>query len=109
MQAIDQVARGAQDQARAVGGASATTEQMAAGVEQVAANAQSRRGRLAADQASAEQGAGAVRRTVDGMAEIQVVVSDASAKVEELGSWARRSARWSRRSTTSPSRPTCWP
>jgi methyl-accepting chemotaxis protein len=85
LQAIEQVARGAQEQARAVESASATTDQMVTGVERVANNAQAVASASWQTKASAEEGARAVRETVEGMAEIRSVVSSASDKVEELG------------------------
>jgi methyl-accepting chemotaxis protein len=90
LQAIDQVARGAQEQARAVAGASATTEQMAASVEQVAENAERVAAASQQTKVSADLGARAVRETVDGMAQIQTVVSGATGKVEDLGKLGER-------------------
>jgi methyl-accepting chemotaxis protein len=58
---------------------------MAAGVEQVASNARQVADASHQTRASAEQGARAVRETVDGMSEIKHVVTAASVKVEELG------------------------
>ncbi|MFN8636339.1 MAG: methyl-accepting chemotaxis protein [Chloroflexota bacterium] len=85
LDAIEQVAHGAQEQARSVGSASASTEQMAHDVEQVAANAQAVVAASHRTKSSADQGARAVQQTVEGMAEIEAVVSQASMKVEELG------------------------
>ncbi|MCC7368483.1 MAG: HAMP domain-containing protein [Chloroflexi bacterium] len=82
---IRQVSQGAQDQTVSVSDASANTERMATGVGQVAMNAQSLASAAQHTQEAAEQGALAVRRTVDGMAEIHAVVEKASRKVEELG------------------------
>jgi methyl-accepting chemotaxis protein len=90
MQTIDEVARGVQDQARAVAEASATTGEMAVSVEQVAANAQSVAAASQQTKASAEHGANAVQRTMSGMIEIQAVVSEASGKVEELGTLGKK-------------------
>jgi len=84
-QAIDGIARGASDQADQVQAVSMTATRMAAGVEQVAGNAQSVAAASQQTKASAEQGARAVRETVDGMAEIKQVVAEAAGKVEELG------------------------
>ncbi|MCC7370826.1 MAG: MCP four helix bundle domain-containing protein [Chloroflexi bacterium] len=83
--AIDSIAKGASEQARQVQAVSATATQMAAGVEQVASNAQNVASASQQTRASAEHGAKAVRDTVDGMAEIKLVVSTAAGKVEELG------------------------
>ncbi|MFN0072193.1 MAG: methyl-accepting chemotaxis protein, partial [Chloroflexota bacterium] len=90
MEAIDQVARGAQDQARSISEVSATSEQLSTGVEQVATTAQHVAAASMQTKASAEQGATAVRQTVAGMSEIQLVVSQAAAKVEELGQLGER-------------------
>ena len=84
-QAIDQVSQGALEQTRSVSDVSATSQRMATGVEQIAENAKTLAQTSQQTKASAEQGALAVQRTVSGMAEIQVVVSDASAKIENLG------------------------
>jgi methyl-accepting chemotaxis protein len=83
--AIDQVARGAQEQASTVAGASTTAGQMVDGVEQVAATSQTVASSSQTMRASAENGAQAVQKTVEGMHEIQAVVSDAAVRVEELG------------------------
>jgi methyl-accepting chemotaxis protein len=58
---------------------------MVTGVERVANNAQAVAVASGQTKASAEEGARAVRETVEGMAEIRSVVSSASEKVEELG------------------------
>jgi methyl-accepting chemotaxis protein len=84
-QVVDGVAQGASEQARQLQTIAATATQMAAGVEQVAANAQNVAAASEQARASAEHGARAVGETVDGMAEIKQVVSDAAARVEELG------------------------
>jgi methyl-accepting chemotaxis protein len=107
--AIDSIARGVSDQAHQVQAAAATAEQMSAQVEQVATDARdvARAGEATRD--SAAEGALAVRETVAGMAEIRTVIADRPARSKTWGSSGRRSATWSRRSTTSPSRPTCWP
>jgi methyl-accepting chemotaxis protein len=84
-QAIDGIARGASEQARQVQAVSATAAEMATGVEQVATNANTVASASAQTRAAAEQGARAVRETVGGMTEIKEVVTEAAAKVEELG------------------------
>jgi methyl-accepting chemotaxis protein len=84
-QAIDSIARGAADQARQVQTAASTTGQMAASIDQVASNAQAVAAASQETKVSAEYGAQAVRETVEGMREIQAVVSTAAGKVEELG------------------------
>jgi methyl-accepting chemotaxis protein len=84
-QAIDGIARGASDQAQQIQAVSATATEMAAGVEQVASNAHSVVAASQRTKVSAEQGARAVRETVDGMADIKQVVGTAAGKVEELG------------------------
>ena len=58
--------------------------------------------------ATAEQGAAAVRQTVTGMDDIKRSCPRPQVRSRSLGGWARASAPWSRRSTRSPSRPTCW-
>jgi methyl-accepting chemotaxis protein len=84
-QAIDGIASGASEQARQAQATSTTVTQMAAGVEQVAVDA----GVVAAasEQArrAAAQGATAVQETVAGMTAIAAVVTEAAAKVEDLG------------------------
>ncbi|MFN8637238.1 MAG: methyl-accepting chemotaxis protein [Chloroflexota bacterium] len=82
---IQSIARGASEQAQQVQVVSATAAQMVVGVEQVAADAQSVANASRQAQESAEQGARAVRETVEGMAEIKQVVVEAAHKVEELG------------------------
>ncbi len=108
-QVIDGIARGATDQAHQIQSVSNTASQMAADVEEVASTAQTVAAASQQARASAEQGARAVRETVVGMQEIKAVVTEAAGKVEELGRLGERSARWWRPSTTSRSRPTCWP
>jgi methyl-accepting chemotaxis protein len=89
-QVIDGVARGAQEQARQIQVASDTTSQMAARIEEVAGNAQAVAAASQQTKASAELGAQAVQQTVQGMHEIQQVVSEAAGKVEELGRLGER-------------------
>jgi methyl-accepting chemotaxis protein len=83
--AIDGIARGATEQARQVQEASTIATQMANGVEQVAHNAQAMAAASDQTRASAEQGAAAVRDTVEGMAEIRDVVAQAASRVQDLG------------------------
>ncbi len=85
-QAIDGIARGAADQASQVQAATATASQMAQGVEQVAASAGLVASTSEQTKQAAENGAAAVRDTVEGMVEIKQVVGQAAEKVEELGS-----------------------
>jgi methyl-accepting chemotaxis protein len=82
---ITSIAVSAAEQARQVQIVSSTAAQMVVGVERVAANVQSVAETSRQTQDSAEMGARAVRETVEGMAEIKQVVTDASRKVEELG------------------------
>ena len=89
-QLVMQVSDGAQDQTRSVSEASVTTDRMATGVEQVAENARTLAAASQQTRAAAEHGATAVRRTVDGMADIRAVVLEASRKVEELGQQGER-------------------
>jgi methyl-accepting chemotaxis protein len=89
-QAIDNVARGASEQARQVQAVAATASEMADGVEQVAANAQGVAAASQQTRASAEHGAQAVRETVSGMTEIRQVVAEAAGKVQELGRLGER-------------------
>jgi methyl-accepting chemotaxis protein len=83
--AIDGIARGATDQANQVLAASTTASHMAEGVEHVATNANAVAASSQQAKASAQHGAQAVRETVAGMAEIKDVVTEAGARVEELG------------------------
>jgi methyl-accepting chemotaxis protein len=82
---IDQVARGSQEQAQFVASATETATEMADGVEQVAASAQTVAAASQQTRSSAEQGAQAVDQTVQGMRDIRQVVSDAATRVEDLG------------------------
>jgi methyl-accepting chemotaxis protein len=83
--AIDGISRGATDQANQVLAASTTASHMAEGVEHVANNANAVAAASQQAKASAQHGAQAVRETVAGMAEIKHVVTEAGARVEELG------------------------
>jgi len=83
--AIDSIARGASEQARQVQAASSTATEMAEGIERVASDAQSVATASQQTRLAAEHGAEAVRETVTGMGEIQAVVGQAAAKVQELG------------------------
>jgi methyl-accepting chemotaxis protein len=85
LRVIDEVARGAQEQALSVSNVSTTTERMADGVEEVATNAQAVASTSQQTRDAATRGAAAVRDTVQGMAEIKTVVSEAATKVEDLG------------------------
>ncbi len=84
--AIDGVARGAQDQAKAIGKASLITSSISAAIGQVANNAQS----VVRDSAEAaghsRDGARTVRETIAGMEVIRGKVSLSATKVEEMGS-----------------------
>ena len=82
---IDTIASGASAQTQQLRDVSATASQMAADVEHVARNAQSVATASRQARTSAEDGARAVRETVDGMAEIKHVVTAAADKVHELG------------------------
>ncbi|MGE3272201.1 MAG: methyl-accepting chemotaxis protein [Chloroflexota bacterium] len=84
-QVVENVAQGSQEQARQIQTASDTTNKMAANIQKVAADAQSVAAASVQTRASAEHGASAVRETVVGMREIKSVVTEAAAKVEELG------------------------
>jgi len=90
--------------------ATETATEMAAGVEEVAANAPARRRGQPAD-----PGLRRARRREPSARPSSpstpspASFSEAAVRVEELGKLGERSGRWSRRSTTSPSRPTCWP
>jgi methyl-accepting chemotaxis protein len=83
--AIDGIARGAAEQALGVNDASVSAAEMAQGIEGVAADAT----RVAAvgqdTRLTAERGAQAVSQTIAGMADIQRVVAQAAARVQELG------------------------
>ncbi len=68
-QAIDQISRGAAEQAHQVQAASATATEMAAGVEQVAANATRVAAASEQTKTAAQQGSKAVEETVAGIGE----------------------------------------
>jgi methyl-accepting chemotaxis protein len=85
VRAIDGIARGAQAQAREVQATVSTAHQMAASVEQVAHMAQRVAETSQRAQGAASQGGQAVRETVAGMTEIRQVVTQAAARVQELG------------------------
>ena len=88
--AIDGIARGAAEQARQTQAASAVATQMAEGVEQVAANAQSVATASANTRRAAEHGQQAVAETTAAMTDIQAVVGQAAAKVQDLGKLGER-------------------
>jgi methyl-accepting chemotaxis protein len=89
-QAIAGIARGAGDQATQVQAVASTANEMASGVEQVAANASAVAAMSEKAKASADNGARAVRETISDMGAIQSVVSEAAARVEELGKLGER-------------------
>src|SRR4029077_16808180 len=70
--------------------ASATAMRMAAGVDQVATRANTVAAASLQTKASAQHGAEAVRERVAGMAEINAVVTEAAAKVQQLGKLGER-------------------
>ncbi len=84
-QAINGIARGASEQAHQVQAANDTAIQMASGVNQVAATAEQVATASHETRKAAEHGGSAVRETTAAMAEIQLVVGQASDTVEELG------------------------
>jgi methyl-accepting chemotaxis protein len=84
-QAIHGIARGASEQAQQVQAANDTAIQMASGVNQVAATAEQVASASHETRKAAEHGGSAVRETTAAMAEIQLVVGQASDTVEELG------------------------
>ena len=84
-QAINGIARGASEQAQQVQAANDTAIQMASGVDQVAATAEQVASASDETRKAAEHGGSAVRETTAAMAEIQLVVGQASDTVEELG------------------------
>jgi methyl-accepting chemotaxis protein len=88
--AIDQVARGAQEQAHDLSSASAQAQEMAGGIERVAdaARAVSESGQTSRE--TAERGALAVREAVARMSEIEQAVGQASARVSGLGQLGQR-------------------
>jgi len=83
--AIDGVARGAQEQAKAISKASLVTSRISAAIEQVTNNAQS----VTRDSAQAahhsREGAKTVRETISGMEAIRGKVGLSAGKVEEMG------------------------
>jgi methyl-accepting chemotaxis protein len=89
-QAIAGIARGAGDQATQVQAVASTANEMASGVEQVAANASAVAAMSEKAKASADNGARAVRETISDMGAIKSVVSEAAARVEELGKLGER-------------------
>jgi methyl-accepting chemotaxis protein len=83
--AIDGVARGAQEQAVAVGKSAEITANITSAVQQVAANAQTgSRGASEAAQA-AREGAGTVKKTVKGIESIKASVDIVSHRIGEMG------------------------
>jgi methyl-accepting chemotaxis protein len=83
--AVESIAHVAGDQEHQVQAATATATEMAAGVEEVASNARRVAETSQQARASAERGAVAVRETVDSIHVITTVVSEAAARVSELG------------------------
>ena len=83
--AIDGIARGATDQARQVQAASLTANDLAAAVAEVASGAEQVGQASQQTRGAAQNGGRAVRETTAAMAQIQAVVGDAAAKVEDLG------------------------
>jgi methyl-accepting chemotaxis protein len=88
--AIDQVAQGAQEQARDLAAASMQAEEMANGVERVAGAAKTVAESGRASRETAERGASAVREAVVRMNEIEEAVERASARVTGLGVLGQR-------------------
>ena len=84
-QAIVGIARGASEQARQVQSAYEIALEMTSGVDQVAATARQVASASQQTRKAAEHGGTAVRETTEAMAEIQRVVGQAAANVEELG------------------------
>jgi methyl-accepting chemotaxis protein len=89
-QAIDQIAQGASDQAGQVQGASAIAVEMSEGVGRVADDANRVTAASAQTKAAAALGVQAVKDTVQGMAQIQTVVSEAARSVQELGNLGKK-------------------
>jgi methyl-accepting chemotaxis protein len=83
--AVDSIARTALDQEQQVLTATETATEMAAGVQDVAANAQRVAETSQQTRVSAERGAAAVRETVESIHAITSVVSEAASRVAELG------------------------
>ncbi|MGE3268295.1 MAG: methyl-accepting chemotaxis protein [Chloroflexota bacterium] len=83
--AVESIARTADDQQHQVQTATATATEMAAGVEEVASNAERVAATSQQTRVSAERGALAVRETVESIHAITTVVSEAAARVEDLG------------------------
>ncbi|MFN8637601.1 MAG: methyl-accepting chemotaxis protein [Chloroflexota bacterium] len=89
-QAIDSIASGASDQARQVQAAAEIASDMAERVGRVAAEVGDVSAASQHARTSAEHGAEAVRETVRDMNEIKRVVSDAAARVSQLGQLGER-------------------
>jgi methyl-accepting chemotaxis protein len=83
--AVDSIAQSAQDQEQQVQAATATATEMAAGVEEVASNARRVAESSQQTRDAALRGATAVRETVESIGAITSVVSEAAARVAELG------------------------
>ncbi|MFH1485173.1 MAG: methyl-accepting chemotaxis protein [Chloroflexota bacterium] len=82
---IDQIAKGAQQQASNIEQTSNTVNQMSRVIDQVAVNAQTVSNVSAKASDAAGSGAQTVERSAQGMKHISVTVTDAAAKIRELG------------------------
>jgi methyl-accepting chemotaxis protein len=89
-QAIDGIARGAGDQAQQVQAASETSQRMADDVQQVARFAGEVASGSAQTRTAAERGAQAVQETIASMTSMQDVISEAAARVRDLGTLGER-------------------
>jgi methyl-accepting chemotaxis protein len=91
--AVQEIAQGASEQAGQLQVTTATVDELLAGVEQMAADAQDVAVASEQSRVAAGHGARAVRETTAAMDEIQLVVTDAARKVEELGRLGERIGR----------------
>ncbi|HRE25740.1 MAG TPA: methyl-accepting chemotaxis protein [Anaerolineales bacterium] len=83
--AIDGVARGAQDQAAAVGKVAAISERLSSAIAQVAGNAQTVTRDAASAAQAAQTGARTVSDTIHGMDAIKAKVGVSASKVRDMG------------------------
>ncbi len=85
MRAIDGLAKGATEQAKAVATASQVTNEMTTGIQQVAGNAQAVSKDSASAAKAARSGVSIVQQTVNGMDSIRARVGLSAQKVQDMG------------------------
>lgn len=83
-QAINQIAAGAQDQARAVGGASAGVGEMVSAIQSVAEAAQSMAAAATQMASAASEGGKAVSASVEGIGALHCTVNDTAERIRDL-------------------------